>query len=107
MDQLSIDWTQQRDAGMAKSASHAESIDPGWLETAYTLLNAYCIQHRGQTFTSEDWREWAEARGFPIPVPKALGSVFSKAAKRGLIRRVGFAIARERHGSPCPQWLAA
>lgn len=96
----------QRDLGIARAKSHAEAIDRQWSRTAYALLEAYCAQRRGLVFTSEDWRAWATLRGLPIPVPKALGHVFLKAARNGLIRREGYAVAKERHGSPCPLWRA-
>lgn len=100
------DWIAERDAGLARAKSHAEALDPQWSRTAYALLESYCLQVRGRTFTSEDFRAWCEARQFPIPVPKALGAVFLKASKRGVVIREGFAIAKERHGSPCPLWRA-
>lgn len=105
MEQLTIDQAiAQRDEGMARSQQHAERIEPGWQDSAYAMLTRYCILRRGCIFTSEDVRRWAEIEGFHTPVPKAWGSVFLKGAKRGLIVKVGISTAKQRHGSPCPQW---
>lgn len=105
MNQLALTMPEARefrDEGMRLSADHAESIEPGWSESAYRVLTDYA---RGRaSFTSEDYRDHLAGIGFPVPVPKALGGVFQKAAKRGVIRRIGFGISRERHLSPCPLW---
>jgi hypothetical protein len=107
MNQIDIDWAGQRDAGIAQAQQHAEAVDPGWKDTAYAMLEQFTRERRGCLFTSEDVRRWCELRGFESPVPKAWGGIFLKAARRELIARRGFAIAKQRHGSPCPQWEAA
>jgi hypothetical protein len=107
MSQLEIDWTAQRDAGIQQAAQHAEAVEPGWKDTAYGMLETFCQERRGCHFTSEDVRRWCELREFTSPVPKAWGPVFLKAARANLICRNGFAIAKQRHGSPCPQWEVA
>ncbi len=90
--------------GMSQSAAHAEAVDDGFHERAYGLLTAFCRLQATQPFTSEDFRLYAHREDFPIAVPKALGAVFKRAAKNGLIRRDGFGKAFSRHGSPCPLW---
>lgn len=93
--------------GMSQSAAHAEAIEEGWTDRAYATLQAFCRFQATQPFTSEDFRLYALSVGFPVPVPKALGAVFKRAAREGLIRRDGFGRAFARHGSPCPRWVAA
>lgn len=104
MEQLPINYTAQRDEGIRRAESHAEHLEPGWKEVAYGMLEAFCKARRGCIFTSEDVRRWCDLRGFDSPVPKAWGGVFLKASRRNLIRKTGTAIAKQRHGSPCPQW---
>lgn len=107
MTQPELDWQGARDVGIAQAEQHAESVDPGWKDVAFGMLQEFCNARRGCRFTSEDVRRWCELRGFESPVPKAWGGIFQKAARRQLIRKTGTAIARQRHGSPCPQWEVA
>lgn len=106
-EQLPIDWTAQRDEGIARSSSHAENIEPGWSSVAYAMLCEFCQARNGCYFTSEDVRRWCQLRGFETEVPKAWGGVFLKASRRKLIRKRGTSIAKQRHGSPCPEWEVA
>lgn len=89
--------------GMTRAAEHAEALDTGWGERAFEHLCAYA-KGRDGTFSSEDFRDHLAAIGFACPVPKALGAVFQKAARRLVIERVGFAPSRDRHCSPIPLW---
>jgi hypothetical protein len=100
-------WQVQRDTGIAQAEQHAERLDPGWKDTAFAMLRGFCQERRGCHCTSEDIRRWCELRGFDSPVPKAWGAVVQKAAKAGLIKRIGFGLAKQRHGSPCPLWEVA
>lgn len=104
MIQLDIDWQAQRDSGIARAQDHAEALDPGWSQVAYGMLEEFCKARKGCHFQSSDVRRWCELRGFETPVPKAWGSPFKRAAKAGLIVRIGTAIATHRHGSPAPLW---
>ncbi len=104
---MTLDYRAQAREGIKRSAAHAYALDPEWSRTAYAMLDAYCAQFPRAQFTSESFRLWCEARQFPIPVPKALGAIFQRAARNGIIKRDGFAVAKERHGSPTIQWLAA
>ncbi len=92
--------------GMSQSAAHAESVDPGFTERAYGLLADFCKSQGTNPFTSEDFRLYAHSSGFEIAVPKALGAVFKRAAREGLIVRDGFGKAFARHGSPTIRWRA-
>lgn len=105
-DQLGFAYAL-RDVGIARAEAHAERVEPGWKDEAYAILERFCAVRRGCIFTSEDVRRWAELQGFQSPVPKAWGGVFLKASRRGLIVKTGTAIAKQRHGSPCPQWRPA
>ena len=104
MNQLALSW-EAAERGIQSSAEHAEDVLPGWAERAYRELLIYKFGRGG--FTSEDFRDHLTATGFAVPVPKALGAVFKRAAKRREIQRVGFAKSRDRHCSPIPLWEAA
>lgn len=101
--QLALSWGAACD-GMRRSAEHAENVEPGWCENAYRLL---CDYRPGVDFTSEQFRDHLASVGFEVPVPKALGAIFKKAARRMVIQRVGFAPSKERHCSPTPLWRKA
>lgn len=103
MSQFALNFDQaraQRDAGMQLAADHAASEDPGWADKAYDALVSYARAHRA--FTSEEFRSGS---GVKSPTtPKALGPIFRRAARDGVIEKGGFAIAKERHLSPCVLW---
>lgn len=92
-----------RDDGIRESAAHAEDLASGWGASAYRVLCDYA-RGRAEQFTSEDFRDFLAGIKFPVPVPKALGAVFQKAARAGVIKRVGFGTSKHRHLSPCPLW---
>jgi hypothetical protein len=91
-----------RDEGITRAADHADGIDPGWAAGCYRVLETYA-SHTAE-FTSVDFREHLKRIGFPVPVPKALGGPFQKAARAGLIVKAGFEQHPERHCSPTPRW---
>lgn len=96
---------QARDEGIARSADHAESVDPGWGESCYRVLRDFIGENR--EFNSYEFREFLGRIGFPCPVPKALGAVMQRAAREGLIRKIGYDPHPERHCSPTPRWIRA
>lgn len=107
--QLSLTYAAARDEGIQRSAGHAESLESGWGASAYRVLCEYADSPylpEGKTFTSEDFRDFLASIDFPVPVPKALGAVFQKAARNRVIERAGFGISKARHLSPCPLWRA-
>ena len=91
---------------MAQALGHAESVEPGWSALAYDLLEWYVMEHRsGVQFTSFNFIPAYEQTGNPMPpTPKAFGSIFTKAAKNGLIRKVGYRPHPLRHASPTVLW---
>jgi len=101
------DYLSQRDEGIARAVSHADALDPEWSDTAFGMLQEFCTVRRGCLFTSEDVRRWCDIRGFETPVAKAWGHIMLRGARTGLIVKVGYTVAKQRHGSPCPQWKAA
>ena len=101
--QMSLDYARAaRDDDMGRAADHAEGIDHGWAASCYRVLEVYA-GHTAE-FNSLAFREHLARIGFPVPVPKALGGVFQKAARARLIHKVGFDQHPERHCSPTPRW---
>lgn len=77
--------------GMNRASSHADSNIPGWSQAAFELLVEYLKLHPTSTFISPQLRRWASERGFPEPPTAwAWGSVFNKASRHQLIKRVGY-----------------
>lgn len=93
----------ERDAGMLQAAQHAEDLQPKWGELAIERIRAYAATHA--EFISEECTDWAAAQGFTSPAdPRAWGAPFQKAARLGIIRKVGYGVSQRRHLSPTPLW---
>lgn len=94
-----------RDAGMSASLSHAERVNDGWAEIAGAALLVFARTHA--RFTAYDFRQAYHAAGKPAPpTDKAFGSVFQRAAREGVIERVGYQPHPERHASPTVEWAS-
>lgn len=117
MTQGALDWTAtqdqaDRDRGMARATAHANADHRAWSELAYAFLVRYA--RTTATFAGYELIEAAKTAG-AVPErrgskptdrspDKAWGSIFVRAAKAGLIQRVGYAQHPTRHGSPTPRW---
>lgn len=103
MNQPEFDWTAARaarDAAIQQAADHAEDVNPNWGDTAYEALRIFAAGKRssGATFTSEDVRSSIAAAAVPAPPHlRAWGSVFQRAARAGLIAKVGIVESRAAH----------
>ncbi len=89
-----------RDAGIQQAAEHAEEVNPNWGDRAFEVLRMYAAAKRssGATFTSEDVRN--SILGAHLPQPphlRAWGSVCQRAARAGLIAKVGIVESRAAH----------
>lgn len=106
MNQVTFDLDAARaarDAGMAQAAQHAEDLQPKWGDLALARIRAYAAMHA--EFISEDCTDWAASQGFTSPAdPRAWGAPFQKAARLGIIRKVGYGVSQRRHLSPTPLW---
>lgn len=90
------------------AVNHADVVAPGWSDGAYAALRAYAKAN--SLFKSEDVRRHAHASGLPQPPDaRAWGAVFQRAARDGLIRRVGYGKSMNRvaHGRPATVWQTA
>lgn len=96
---------EQRDEGIRQSAEHAEDVSPGWGEAAYTALTLYAGM--AGEFNAFQFREYLKSVGLEASVPKAVGAVMLRAARAGIIRKVGYDPHPERHASPTCRWVRA
>ena len=88
---------------MQQALDHAERVQPAWGEIAYTALVDYASARH--VFNSYTFRKWFHAMGYAAPpTDKAFGAIFSKAARNGVIERIGYDPHPERHASPTPRW---
>jgi len=99
-----------RDEGMIRAASHANRITDDWQDKAYQILCEFVAKSDGQSFLAEDVRAYAINRhNLPHPPDnRAWGAPITKAAKAGLIVRIGYRQSRQKdcHASPNTVWRA-
>lgn len=91
----------ERDRGMARATAHAEADHDGWGAQAYDWLVAYA--QMGHSFLAHE--AIVASRGcVPVASGKAWGSVFVRAARDGVLEKVGYAPDPHRHLNPAPVW---
>ena len=98
-----------RDAGMEMAANHADAVVDGWSDRAYAFLVDYVGANKSRRFMAEDVRVAAEETGFPIPPDNlAWGAVVARAARKKLIKRIGYGpqASATCHCSPKSIWVA-
>jgi hypothetical protein len=96
----------ERDRGMVTAALHAEDDRPHWNDEAYAWIRKYAKLNK--RFISEQCTAWAAEQGFTSPADaRAWGHSFKRAARDGIIVRVGYGISLRRHLSPTPLWESA
>ncbi len=101
---------QAAQSGMERAVEHADSVVPNWSERAMEALLEYARGWRDAWgdvgFLIEDVR--AHATELPAPPDsRAWGAVVSKAARQGLIVKVGYAPAASSNCSPKTLWQRA
>lgn len=108
-EQLDIDFARkERDQGIERSVARADRASEGWSELALSWIKRYAREHRGERFIGRQIvlasRSWGLVQP---PNDKAWGGPMQKAAKLGIIRKVGVAPDPNRHCNPVPLWEAA
>ena len=108
MTQLAIDFSRaERNEAMQRAVDAADGRVPKWSDVALEYVRLYAIQHRGERFIGRDVTQAAKAYGLESPAnDKAWGAVLMRAAREGVIRKVGYAQDRNRHLSPVPEYSA-
>lgn len=93
METVQLDIFRAREAkndGIQQAIDHANYLMPNWSNDAYSLLIKFLSVHVG-TFMAEEVRSYAAMIDFPLPPhARAWGGVMQRAAKEGLIQRVGY-----------------
>jgi len=85
-----------RDEGMKLAEDNANRKIPGWSDGAYRVLETF-LENHNDTFMTEDVRAFAALIDFELPPnARAWGSVIMRAAKNGLIHKVGFAQVKNK-----------
>jgi len=103
--QLNLFTGQQlRDEGIKRATDSAERRHESWPEIAYQFLQGYI--RRNRRFMTEQVREASEGYVPEPPSTRAWGGVVVRAARRGLIRKVGFANVSNptAHCTPATVW---
>jgi hypothetical protein len=98
---------RRRDAGMERAANHADHVIGRWREKAWEKTCEFLSAHGENTFMGEDIRLFAHGRGLETPPDnRAWGGIIMRAAKRGLITRVGFGPTKSKncHANPKSVW---
>lgn len=82
-----------KEKGMAKALANANRVETGWSERAYALLLQFLSGlTTDRRFMTEQFRKFAYEKGLPAPPSeRAHGSIMLRAARAGLIVRIGFA----------------
>lgn len=89
MNQLDLFQSRvNRDIGIKKAEDHANSVHESWSDKAYEFLRQY-IRHDAE-FMTEQIREASEGIVPEPPSKRAWGSIVLKAARAGLIKKIGY-----------------
>lgn len=99
----------RRDKGILQAVTHADKVNTGWSEKAYTMfkdwLNGWAQGHK---FLMEDFRISAHIRGLPDPPSnRAFGQIAVRARKAGLIKSNGQRATRSVTAHRCfaSEWV--
>lgn len=89
--------------GHAAAKEAADHAGDEWKERAFTALLRFTLSHR--TFTIEELREASPEVGEP-PDRRAWGQVPLRAARKGIIRKIGWVEAKDPavHGNAVSLW---
>lgn len=93
-----------RDRGMRKAVDHADMVTDNWSERAYNFLREYIKTN--QVFMTENVREASKGMVPEPPSHRAWGAIIVRAAKEGLIRKVGYqsVMNKKAHCTPASLW---
>ena len=106
-----MDFSEAReraDIGMALAEEKANNDKWGWSDDALHGLEMYCLAHSDDQFLAEQVRAWVEEMGV-VDAPeneRAWGAVFKRAARLGVIHRVGYAPSKSSNLAPKCLWTA-
>jgi len=97
----------RRDKGITRSTQHAEHATPGWNAQADALLREFLVDVAfGKDFLAEEFVDWVRGKIADPPDARSWGGVIQRGAKRGMMRRCGYAPANSSNRSPKCLWRA-
>ncbi len=90
MTQMGLDFSGEslKEAGINQVLAHTEADTPDWTECAFSLLEAFA--RRVGRFSSDEFREYVAGILPEPPHVNAYGGLFSRAARAGIIKSVGY-----------------
>jgi hypothetical protein len=92
-------------AGIEQAVSAADREIEGWSDMALRYVRLYATQNRGKQFIGHNIVQASITAGIIQPPNlKAWGWPLQRAAREGIIVRVGYAEDPNRHGNPVPLW---
>lgn len=93
-----------RDKGITQAVTHADYQNEKWSENAYTFLLRYIRNNK--EFMTEDARNASLGIIPEPPSARAWGGIIVKAAKNGLIERIGYRNVKnsKAHCTPAAVW---
>lgn len=108
MNQMSIDFAKAaRDEGISRAVDRAERAVSGWSDLAFEFIKLYAQQHKGARFIGRDITQAAKSYGLiEPPNEKAWGGPLQRAARAGVIRKIGAEPDPNRHMALVPLWTA-
>jgi len=94
-----------KDKGIQQAVDHADAVYPSWSEKAYKFLTDF-IDKNACSFMAEDVRMESAAVIPEPPSKRAWGAIILRAAKSGLIRKVGYqkVTNAKAHATPASVW---
>jgi hypothetical protein len=95
----------KRNEGMDRAEDHAEHTSSGWGAAAASLLEKFVQERGSEPFLAEDFVDYARTKILSPPDKRAFGPVLSRAAKAGVIRKDGYALAKTSNLSPKVKWV--
>lgn len=101
-----IDRARERaEVGIDRVGRKADWLQDGWRASAYDWLRRWLLVKNGKLFLTEDFVQFAESQGLAKPHDgRAYGAVIQRAARYGLIRKMGYAPANSSNCSPKCLW---
>lgn len=93
-----------RDEGIQQALTHADETAERWSEIAFDFLKRYMLDN--PVFMAENVREAATGIVPEPPSKRAWGGILVRAAKEGLISRMGFRNVKNAraHCTPATLW---
>lgn len=107
--QLDLSFARQaRDKGIQKAVTNADRVHESWSDKVYELFKNFIRGNRCE-FMAEDFRESVSGMIDAPPSNRAFGGIFMRAAKAGLITRVGYAPVKnwKAHRANASVWKRA